>query len=56
MYMAFPPTVPERNELVEQDLQGLNRPKKSAIRGLRINNHFRDMIFDLVLILVCGLL
>ena len=54
-YMLFPPTVPEREELVEKDWMGVSRPKKSAIRGLKAENSIRDVIFELVMILTCCL-
>lgn len=39
-YMIFPPSVPEVKDLLEKDTQGVSRPRKGAIRGLRIKNGF----------------
>lgn len=54
-YMLFPPTVPEREELVEKDWKGISRPKKSAIRGLKVESSIWDVISELVMNLTCCL-
>ena len=54
LYMVFPPNVPEREDLVEKDCQGINRPKKNAIRGLKVENTVWDIVMDLILVVVCA--
>ena len=53
LYMIFPPTVPEREDLVEKACQGINRPKMSAIRGLKVENTFWDIVVDLIFMVTC---
>ena len=54
LYMLFPPTLPERDQLIEKDRQGINRPRKSAVRGLKVDNNIWDTVFELGIILTCG--
>lgn len=53
-YMVFPPTVPEREDLVEKDSRGINRPKKGAIRGLKVDNTPWNIVVDLIFMVTCG--
>lgn len=50
-YMLFPPTVPERGELLVKDADDVNRPKMKELRpdnGLRWND-----VLDILVIYFC---
>ena len=54
LYMIFPPDVAEREDLMEEDEHGIMRPKADAVRSMGIENNFRDIVFEVGIILLCG--
>ena len=49
-YILSPPTVPEWDELVEEDDQGVTRPKAENIPVLEASNSPTDFIFEILAI------
>ena len=53
-YMLYPPTVPEREELLTKGPDGVNRPKMKVGQELRPDNDFKwNNILDLLVIYFC---
>ena len=52
-YMAFPPTVPERADLLEMDENGVNRPKARSQKLEYTSSVLFSAIWDVVVVLLC---